>query len=90
MKTRNSRPKTVHMEAEQMYRKLSPQLTIDDFILPFSGKLSAENRCVQLAKIIPWDEIEKDYAFMFPSDRGKWPNRFAMMLPKSETLRGKK
>lgn len=53
-----------------MYRKLSPQLTIDDFILPFSGKLSAENRWVQLAKIIPWDEIEKKYAFMFPSDRG--------------------
>ena len=58
------------MEAEQMYRKPSPQLTLDDFILPFSGKLSAENRWVQLAKIIPWDEIEKDYAFMFPSNRG--------------------
>jgi len=43
-----------------MYRKPSPQLTIDDFILPFSGRLSAENRLVQLAKIIPWDEIEKD------------------------------
>jgi len=42
--------------------------TIDDFILPFSGKLSAENRWVQLAKIIPWDEIEKEYVFMFPSD----------------------
>lgn len=53
-----------------MYRKPSPQLTLDDFILPIPGKLSAENRWVQLAKIIPWDEIEKDYAFMFPSNRG--------------------
>jgi hypothetical protein len=53
-----------------MYRKPKPQLTIDDFILPFSGKLDAENRWVQLAKIIPWDELEKDYAFLFPSDRG--------------------
>ncbi|MCW2279477.1 DDE family transposase [Heliophilum fasciatum] len=49
-----------------MYKKPSPQMTIDDFILPFSGKLSAENRWVQLARIIPWDEIGKHYAFMFP------------------------
>lgn len=53
-----------------MYRKPDPQITIDDFILPFSGKLSADNRWVQLAKIIPWDELEKEYSFMFPSDRG--------------------
>lgn len=36
-----------------MYRKPSPQTTIDDFILPFAGKLSAENRWIQLAKMIP-------------------------------------
>ncbi|HWQ40746.1 MAG TPA: IS5 family transposase [Desulfosporosinus sp.] len=63
-----------------MYRKPSPQLTIDDFILPFSGKLSAENRWVQLAKIIPWDEIEKEYAFMFPSDRGNVAKPVRMAL----------
>ena len=63
-----------------MYRKPSPQLTIDDFILPFSGRLSAENRWVQLAKIIPWDEIEKDYAFMFPSDRGNVAKPVRMAL----------
>ena len=53
-----------------MYRKPSRQMTLDDFILPFSGSLSADNRWVRLAHIIPWDEIEKDYAFLFPSDRG--------------------
>ncbi len=53
-----------------MYRKASPQLTIDDFILPFSGKLDHNNRWVQLANIISWDEYEKEYAHMFPSDRG--------------------
>lgn len=63
-----------------MYRKKSPQLTIDDFILPFSGKLSAENRWVQLAKLIPWDEFEKDYAFMFPSDRGNVAKPVRMAL----------
>lgn len=63
-----------------MYRKPDPQITIDDFILPFSGKLSAENRWVQLAKIIPWDEIEKEYAFMFPSDRGNVAKPVRMAL----------
>ena len=52
-----------------MYRKPSRQMTLDDFILPFSGSLSADNRWVRLAHIIPWDEIEKDYAFLFPSNR---------------------
>jgi hypothetical protein len=63
-----------------MYRKPDPQLTIDDFILPFSGKLSAENRWVKLAKLIPWDEFEKDYAFMFPSDRGNVAKPVRMAL----------
>ena len=55
-------------------------MTIDDFILPFSGSLSADNRWVRLAKIIPWDEIEKDYAFMFPSDRGNVAKPVRMAL----------
>lgn len=63
-----------------MYRKPSLQMTIDDFILPFSGKMSADNRWVQLAKIIPWDEIEKEYAFMFPSDRGNVAKPVRMAL----------
>lgn len=63
-----------------MYRKPTPQMTIDDFILPFSGKLNAENRWVKLASIIPWDEIEKQYAFMFPSDRGNVAKPVRMAL----------
>ncbi|MZP31491.1 IS5 family transposase [Heliobacterium undosum] len=63
-----------------MYKKTSPQLTIDDFILPFSGKLSADNRWVKLAGIIPWDELEKQYAFMFPSDRGNVAKPVRMAL----------
>ena len=55
-------------------------MTIDDFILPFSGSLSANNRWVRLAQIIPWDEIEKDYAFMFPSDRGNVAKPVRMAL----------
>lgn len=63
-----------------MYRKPSPQLTIDDFILPFSGNLNPENRWVQLANIIPWDEYEKEYAHMFPSDRGNVAKPVRMAL----------
>lgn len=63
-----------------MYRKPSPQMTIDDFILPFSGKLNAENRWVKLAKLIPWDELEHEYAFMFPSDRGNVAKPVRMAL----------
>lgn len=63
-----------------MYRKPSPQLTIDDFILPFAGKLDAKNRWVQLASLIPWDEFEEGYAFMFPSDRGNVAKPVRMAL----------
>jgi IS5 family transposase len=63
-----------------MYRKPSPQMTIDDFILPFAGKPAADNRWTKLAAIIPWDEIEKQYAFMFPSDRGNVAKPVRMAL----------
>ena len=63
-----------------MYRKPSPQLTIDDFILPFAGKLDPKNRWVQLANTIPWDEFEEEYAFMFPSDRGNVAKPVRMAL----------
>lgn len=33
-----------------MYRKPDDQLRIDDFILPFEGKLSNENRWVTIAE----------------------------------------
>jgi len=63
-----------------MYRKPSPQMTLDDFILPFAGGLSIDNRWVRLAKLIPWDEIEKEYAFLFPSDRGNVAKPVRMAL----------
>ena len=63
-----------------MYRKPSRQMTLDDFILPFSGSLSTDNRWVRLARIIPWDQIEKEYAFLFPSDRGNVATPVRMAL----------
>ena len=55
-------------------------MTLDDFILPFAGGLSVDNRWVRLAKLIPWDEIEKEYAFLFPSDRGNVAKSVRMAL----------
>ena len=53
-----------------MYRKKDNRLTIDDFILLFSGALLANNRWVVKTKMIPWDEIEDSYADLFPSNTG--------------------
>jgi hypothetical protein len=53
-----------------LYRKKDNQQTIDDFILPFDGALQANNRWVIKARLIPWDDIEGDYADLFPSGTG--------------------
>jgi transposase, IS5 family len=48
-----------------MYKKPSKQLEFEDFIMPFDGKLKKNNRWVQLAKLMPWDFIEENYAKNF-------------------------
>ena len=53
-----------------MYRKKDNQQTIEDFILPFEGKLKADNRWVEMAEIVPWDEIEQEYAKLFENEIG--------------------
>lgn len=54
-----------------MYRKKSEQLqtALEDFMLPFGGKLSAESRWVKLAKLMPWDLIEDIYAKNFKNEK---------------------
>ena len=59
-------PQTLARDGCQMYRKTPEnQLAFDDFYLPFGGKLSRDNRWVQLARIIPWDLAESFYAEQF-------------------------
>lgn len=49
-----------------MYRPDNPdQMKFEDFYLPFGGKLRSDNRWVILAKQIPWDTIEQQYATNF-------------------------
>lgn len=40
---------------------------VEQFYLPFGGKLNRENRWVQLAKLIPWDKVEQKYVEAFKS-----------------------
>jgi len=48
-----------------MYKHRHGQMTVDDFLPPFSGKLLSDNRWVQLAALVPWDEFEDRYAPLF-------------------------
>lgn len=55
------------------------QITIDDFFMPFGGKLLKTNRWVKLASMMPWEHIEQIYMASFRSERGRpaIPSRIA-------------
>lgn len=44
------------------YRKDEDQLSIEEFFMPFGGKLSRDNRWVCLAGTMPWKQIDDIYA----------------------------
>ena len=46
------------------------QLGLADFNQPVGLKMNPENRWVKKADLIPWDDIEKRYAKLFPSGTG--------------------
>jgi transposase, IS5 family len=64
-----------------MYRKaeLAPSPP-SDFELPFEGRLSADNRWVKMAELIPWSEFEEAYAENFPNYMGAPAKSFRMAL----------
>ena len=54
-----------------MYRKRDRnQQTLDDFILPFGGKLRADNRWVKMARLAPWDFVEDIYLESMSQENG--------------------
>ena len=68
-------------ELEQMYRKSNqPELTPENFEMPFSGKLSSDNRWVIMAELIPWAEFESEYAEKFSEKMGAPAKPFRMAL----------
>ncbi len=64
-----------------MYRRPSPgQLSFENFYLAFGGKLSGENRWVKLSEMIPWEELEVQYAEQFSQGMGAPAKPFRMAL----------
>jgi hypothetical protein len=64
-----------------MYRREHRhQLSFEDFFLPFGGKLSGDNRWIKLAELIPWDELEDDYAAQFCKGFGAPAKPFRLAL----------
>ena len=64
-----------------MYRRAAgPELTPENFELPFSGKLSPDNRWVIMAELIPWSEFEEQYAKNFSEKMGAPAKPFRMAL----------
>ena len=54
-----------------MYKKRDQnQQTLDDFILPFGGKLKADNRWVKMSRMIPWDFVEDVYLESMSQENG--------------------
>lgn len=44
------------------------QLELENFHLPFGGHLNPQNRWIQLAKLIPWEEFEAKYSCHFSEE----------------------
>jgi hypothetical protein len=64
-----------------MYRKSNQSdLSPEKFELPFSGKLSPNNRWVIMAELIPWTEFESEYAENFSETMGAIAKPFRMAL----------
>jgi hypothetical protein len=64
-----------------MYRREPRhQLSFEDFFLPFGGQLSGDNRWIKLAALIPWDDLEDDYASQFCKGFGAPAKPFRMAL----------
>ena len=54
-----------------MYRKHhNGQLTIEEFHVPFGGKLDSGNRWVIFSSLMPWEELEQTYAPQFSPTTG--------------------
>jgi len=56
------------------------QLSFEGFFLLFGGKLTGDNRLIKLAGLIPWDELEDDYAAQFCKGFGTPAKLFLMVL----------
>lgn len=53
------------------YRKDEDQVSIEEFFMPFGGKLSKSNRWVRLSGIMPWKQIDNIYVKSMSEETGR-------------------
>ena len=53
------------------YLKDKDQLSIEEFFLPFGGRLQKDNRWVRMAEIMPWGYIEEIYVRNLSEETGR-------------------
>ena len=53
------------------YLKDEDQLSIEEFFLPFGGRLQKDNRWVRMAEIMPWGYIEEIYVRNLSEETGR-------------------
>jgi hypothetical protein len=64
-------------------------LSFEDVLLLFGSTLSCDNRWIKLSELIPWNELEDDYAAQFCKGFGVPEKRFRMAgLPENGSSRG--
>lgn len=62
-----------------MYRKQHyVQLAFEDFDQPLGLTMNPQNRWMKKAEIIPWSELEQDYAKLFKNKKGNIAKPFRM------------
>ena len=71
--------KTLALGRGVIYRKQVQQPEFEDFYLPFGGRLRSDNRWVLLTKLVPWEEIENQYAKNFADSGTGAPAKAARM-----------
>lgn len=70
----------MHLPCEMYKETKGIQDKVENFELPFGGKLSQENRWVKLAELIPWQDFEAEYASNFSQSMGAPAKPFRMAL----------
>jgi hypothetical protein len=62
------------------YKATQSSITPENFELPWSGKLSSDNRWIIMAELIPWSEFEEQYAKNFSKTMGAIAKPWRMAL----------
>lgn len=63
-----------------MYKSADNQIGFSDFGQPAGMKMNPENRWVERAESIPWEEIESRYSRLFTNNKGNVAKPLRLVL----------